>query len=67
MQDWQLLGYTVRARVLCDLPPPEDDEVQVRDRTETDNPFPDLFEKNDADSSDPNLLEKTMGYPQEEK
>ena len=67
MQSWHLVGQTMRERLICDLPPPDDDEVQVRDREEMDtNPFPDLFDlDNQADTPDPNLLEKKMGYPQE--
>ena len=69
MQEWQLVGYPVRTRQICDLPPPDDDEVQVRDREPMDvNPYPDLFDfKNDADTIDPNLLEKTMEYPQDDE
>lgn len=68
IQEWRLVGYAIRVRQICDLPPPEGDEKEVRDREAMGiNPFPDLFERNKADSTDPNLLEKTMGYPQEEK
>ena len=49
----------LRQRQICELPAPQPDDVQVRDRAPMDvNPFPDLFERNDADSTDPNLLEK---------
>ena len=68
IQDWQFLGYSMRTRQICDLPPPEMDEVQVRDREAMDtNPFPDLLDfDNDADTIDPNLLEKSMEYPPSE-
>ena len=68
MQTWYFLGQTMRARTLCDLPPPGMTEPQVRDREAMDvNPFPDLFELNNpADTMDPNLLEKELGYPQKE-
>jgi len=66
MQQWRFIGYTMRARMICDFPPPAEGETEVRDREAMDtNPFPDLFEENDADSTDPNLLEKSMGYPVE--
>ena len=58
----------MRSRTLCDLPPPELYETQVRDREAMEtNPFPDLFDLgNPADSADPNLLEKSMDVPQNE-
>ena len=66
MQRWQLFGQTMRSRTLCDLPPPDATETQVRDREAMDvNPFPGLLDfNNPADSTDPNLLEKELGYPQ---
>ena len=65
LQEWKLANITLRYRQICDLPPPDMNETQVRDREAMDvNPFPDLLERNDADSTDPNLLEKKMGYPQ---
>ena len=69
IQAWDFLGLNMRTRQICDLPPPDADEVQVRDREAMNtNPFPDLIDLgNEADSIDPNLLEKNMGYPQEEK
>ena len=67
VQEWKLASFTVRSRMICDLPPPGMLEEQVRDREAMDvNPFPDLFERNPADSTDPNLLEKAMEYPQPE-
>ena len=67
MQQWQFLGQTMRERTICDLPPPSEEETQLRDREPMDtNPFPDLLEENKADTLDPNLLEKSMGYPVEE-
>ena len=59
----------MRQRTICDLPPPRDDEVQARDREAMDvNPFPNILDfKNDADTIDPNLLEKTMEYPQDDE
>ena len=68
LQRWDLASITMRTRVICDLPPPTMLEEPLRDREAMDtNPFPDLLERNEADSTDPNLLEKTMGYPQGEK
>ena len=68
MQQWQLLGQTMRERTICDLPPPEEGEENVRDREAMDvNPFPDLFEENKADTTDPDLLEDSMGYPQSDE
>ena len=68
LQQWNLAGFVVRRRMLCDLPPPKDSETPVRDREEgrSANPFPNLFENNKADSADPDLLEKSMEYPQDE-
>lgn len=67
VQAWTLASVTIRRRLICDLPVPEDDEMAVRDREAMDvNPFPDLLEDNEADSMDPNLLENSMGYPQPE-
>ena len=68
IQSWNLLGFEIRRRSICDLPPPSGDDPEVRDREPMNtNPFPGLFERNKADSVDPNLIENTMGYPQEEK
>ena len=69
LQQWQFMGWTMRQRTICDLPPPAmTGDIDVRDRKAMDiNPFPGLVEKNDADSLDPNLLEKTLKYPQEDK
>lgn len=68
IQQWRLAAVTLRGRLLCDLPPPTMEEVQVRDREAMDvNPFPDLFDfDNNADTIDPNLLEKSMEYPPSE-
>ena len=68
IQDWKLAGINTRTRILCDFPPPTLDEGYLRDRDAMEvNPFPDLFDfNNKADTIDPNLLEKTMGVPQEE-
>ena len=65
LQQWRLVGYAVRTRTLCDLPPPSIYETPVRDREPMDmNPFPDLFDlNNNADTMKPNLLEETMEYP----
>lgn len=57
-QVWMFLSLVVRKRMICDFPPPID-ETELRERDAMDvNPFPDLFEKNPADSFDPDLLEK---------
>lgn len=68
MQQWSLASVVVRRRNLCDLPPREPEEEQLRDQEAMEmNPFPDLFDlRNEADSTDPNLLEKKMGVPQED-
>ena len=68
IQDWSFLGYTIRQRQICDLPPPSMFEEQVRDREPMDvNPYPNLFDLgNPADSLDPNLLEKKLEVPQGE-
>ena len=68
LQQWQFLGWTMRQRTLCDLPPPamtNDGPLRERGAMRT-NPFPGLIDRNEADSLDPNLLEKTMKYPQPE-
>ena len=64
MQEWALSSVTVRKRMLCELPVPHDkDELRERDPVD---PFPGLLERhNKADSVDPDLLEKSMGLPQE--
>ena len=68
IQDWSLRGYTLRQRQICDLPPPDDDETQVRDREAMNvNPYPDLFDlNNNADSPAVDLLEGNMNIPQGE-
>ena len=49
----------LRKRQICDLPPPNRNEVQVRDREPMNpNPYPGVFDTNPADSMDGNLLEK---------
>jgi len=67
IQQWSFIGQTMRKRLICDLPPPTLLEEQVRDREAMNtNPFPNLIDlDNNADSMDPNLLEKEMNYPQE--
>ena len=69
IQDWRLLGQSIRQRQICDLPPPmedvgfdpETDEIKDREAMDV-NPFPDLGDRvNKADSTDPNLLEKSLG------
>ena len=66
-QQWAFASVVLRRRMICDLPPPTAEEGALRDREAMDtNPFPELFERNEADSTDPNLLEKTMGYPQDD-
>ena len=68
MQQWRLAGYAMRSRTICDLPSPGPLETQVRDREAMDvNPFPDLFERNNADILDPDLLEKEMGIIPEDE
>ena len=68
MQQWRLAGYAMRSRTICDLPSPGPLETQVRDREAMDvNPFPDLFERDNADSLDPDLLEKEMGIIPEDE
>ena len=69
LQQWQFATVTMRARMLCDLPPPTalEGPLRERDAMET-NPFPDLFDlKNDADSPATDLLEENMGVPQNDK
>ena len=68
IQQWSFASMVLRRRTLCDLPPPTMAEGKLRDREAMDvNPFPDLFDRNNpADSMDPNLIEKTMGYPPSE-
>lgn len=59
VQEWSLSSVVLRQRQICELPPPDANDVQLRDREPMNiNPFPDLFETNEADSTDPNLLEK---------
>ena len=69
LQEWQLLGYSLRQRTLCDLPSPDvATEGRLRDRKSMGvNPFPGLLDRNKADAIDPNLLEKQLGYPQEKQ
>ena len=58
-QEWKLASVVLRARKICDLPPPTDEEIEVRDREAMNvNPFPGVFDYNPADTSDRNLLEK---------
>lgn len=65
IQEWILGNFTMRKRMICDLPPNKGDVIHQRPMKT--NPFPGLLERNnDADSTDPNLLEKKMGYPQED-
>ena len=68
IQQWSFLGGIMRKRTICDLPVPEANETPVRDREAMDtNPFPDLIDlDNNADSMDPDLLEKNMGVPPDE-
>lgn len=65
LQSWNLASLTMRRRMLCDFPPPSMMEAPLRERDAMDiNPFPDAFDfNNEADTIDPNLLEKTMEYP----
>lgn len=59
VQEWKFGTIIMRQRDICELPPPEPGDVQVRDRESMEvNPFPDLFERNKADTTDRNLLEK---------
>ena len=69
IQQWRLIGYTMRNRMICDLPPPAMYETQVRDRDQMNvNPYPNLWDfDNKADTAAPNLLEEQMEYPQEEE
>jgi hypothetical protein len=69
IQQWTLASVVMRRRTLCDLPPPnEATEGYLRDREAmSTNPFPDLLDfDNEADTIDPNLLEKTLGVPPDE-
>ena len=67
LQQWQFFGSNVRTRMICDLPSPELTEIQVRDREAMDtNPFPGAFDRNNADSVDPDLLEKHTGRKPDE-
>jgi hypothetical protein len=69
IQQWGFASVVVRRRTLCDLPPPDlVTEGHLRDREAMDvNPFPDAFDfKNEADTIDPNLLEKKLGVPPSE-
>ena len=60
-QEWKLASVVMRQRQICDLPSPEVDEMQVRDREAMNpNPFPGLWESNPADTTDQNLLEKRL-------
>jgi hypothetical protein len=65
LQSWELGGVTMRKRMICDLPQPSGDDPEVRDREAMGvNPFPDLLDRNNkADSTDTDLLEKSMGLP----
>ena len=66
IQTWTLANFVVRKRMICDLPQPGIGDPEVRDREPMDvNPFPGLLDRNDADSTDPDLLEKSMGLPQD--
>jgi len=67
-QEWLLGGFSMRRRMICDLPPPTGDEPELRDREAMGvNPFPGLLDMhNDADSIDPDLLEKKKGIKQDE-
>ena len=69
IQQWRLIGYTMRTRTICDLPSPAMYETQVRDRDQMNvNPFPNLWDfDNKADTTAPNLLEEHMKYPPEEE
>ena len=59
IQEWRFGNVVMRSRDICELPPPGPGDVQVRDREMMDvNPFPDLFEKNVADTTEENLLRK---------
>ena len=59
VQEWTLGSVVMRQRRICELPPPDENEVQVRDREAMElNPFPNLLESSDAETLDPNLLEK---------
>lgn len=69
IQQWMFASVTMRRRTLCDLPPPDyATEGRLRDREAmSTNPFPDFFDfDNEADTIDPNLLEKSMEYPPSE-
>lgn len=68
VQQWAFMTFNVRRRMLCDLPPPSADEGHLRDREAMSvNPYPNLLDfDNDADTTDPNLLEKKMGVPPDE-
>ena len=67
LQSWNLANFTMRRRMICDFPPPTMLEQPLRDREPMDiNPFPDLLDRrNKADTLHPNLLEESMGYPQD--
>ncbi|MDB4312054.1 hypothetical protein N9937_01360 [bacterium] len=62
VQQWAIASVVLRRRQICDLPSPTEGEVQVKDREAMKvNPFPGLLDRNDADSLDPDLLEKNTG------
>ena len=59
VQEWKFATIVLRNRQICDLPPPDHGEVQVKDREVMNpNPYPGMFDTNPADSMDGNLLEK---------